>query len=129
MKVAVIFLSAFMDTIQNPVPEHPPPQPANELPLFGVAVKITELPASEVYEQVDPQLMPEGEPVTIPEPVPVFVTVKVYKLEDRAKLAVTVLAALIVVVHVPVPEHAPLQPEKVFPLSGVAVKMTEVPAA
>jgi hypothetical protein len=42
-------------------------------------------------------------------------------------VAVTLWAALSVTAHVPVPVHAPLQPPKVLPASGVAVSVTLVP--
>src|SRR5437879_502618 len=46
------------------------------------------------------------------------------------KIAVTACAALIVTVQVPVPEQLPpLQPEKVEPAAGAAVKVTELPLA
>jgi hypothetical protein len=45
-------------------------------------------------------------------------------------VAVTVVAALSVTVQVPVPEQLPpLQPEKVEPAAGAAVKVTAVPLA
>ena len=45
-------------------------------------------------------------------------------------MAVTVVAALIVTVQVAVPEQPPpLQPVKVEPATGAAVKVTEVPLA
>ena len=44
------------------------------------------------------------------------------------KVAVTVVAALRVTVHVPVPEHPPpLQPVKIEPAAGAAVSVTAVP--
>ena len=43
------------------------------------------------------------------------------------KLAVTVPAAFIVTVQVPVPEHVPDQPPKLDPASGVAVSVTCAP--
>jgi len=47
---------------------------------------------------------------------------------DVEKVAVTVIAAVIVTVQVPVPEHPPPdQPVKVYPLFGEAVKVTDVP--
>ena len=49
-------------------------------------------------------------------------------VQAPANVAVTILAADIVTTHVPVPEHAPLQPANV-PLVGVAVSVTMVPAA
>ena len=63
--------------------------------------------------------------MTIPVPVPDFVTVKLYVVV--AKLAVTDFAALIVTVQVPVPEHAPDQPEKVDPLLVAAARVTDFP--
>src|SRR4030095_2158949 len=48
----------------------------------------------------------------------------------RAKVAWTVVAALSVTVHVPVPEQPPpLQPVKLEPAAGAAVKVTAVPLA
>ena len=65
-------------------------------------------------------------PVTVPVPVPAFVTVKLYAVV--AKDAVTDVAAFIVTVQVPVPEHPPPdQPVKIYPLFGKAVKVTDVP--
>src|SRR2546428_1180661 len=47
-----------------------------------------------------------------------------------AKVAVTVVAALSVTVQVPVPEQLPpLQPVKVEPAAGAAVKVSAVPLA
>jgi hypothetical protein len=43
----------------------------------------------------------------------------------RVNVAVTLLAASIGTLHVPVPEQAPLQPVKVEPAVGVAVRVTE----
>jgi hypothetical protein len=65
-------------------------------------------------------------PVTVPTPVPDFVTVKLYT--DVANVAVTDVAAFIVTVQVPVPEQPPPdQPVKVYPLLAQAVKVTDVP--
>ena len=65
-------------------------------------------------------------PVTVPVPVPGFVTVKLYAVV--AKVAVTDVAAFIVTVQVPVPEHPPPdQPEKVDPLVAEAAKVTDFP--
>jgi hypothetical protein len=50
------------------------------------------------------------------------------KLVPAVKVAVTVVAAFTVAIHVPVPEQPlPLQPVKVEPAAGVAVKVTAVP--
>jgi hypothetical protein len=44
-----------------------------------------------------------------------------------AKIAVTACAALIVTLQAPVPVQAPLQPAKVEPVAGAAVRLTAVP--
>src|SRR5439155_10970033 len=74
------------------------------------------------------QSMPQGGRVTGPPPAPLWLTVGV-KL-CTAKVAVTVVAAPSVTVQVPVPEQLPpLQPVKVEPAAGAAVKVTAVPLA
>ena len=48
----------------------------------------------------------------------------------RTNVAVTVVAAVTVRVHVPAPLHPPpLQPVKVEPVAGVAVRVTTAPLA
>src|SRR5436309_509193 len=72
--------------------------------------------------------MPAGALVTVPLPTPLELTVSVK--DWIANVAVTVVAALGGTVHVPVPEQPPpLQPLKIEPAAGVAVKVTEVPLA
>src|SRR5437773_6450261 len=72
--------------------------------------------------------MPAGALVTVPLPAPALLTVSVK--DCRAKVAVTVCAAFTVTVQVAVPEQPPpLQPAKVEPATGAAVKVTEVPLA
>jgi hypothetical protein len=61
----------------------------------------------------------------VPDPVPAPVTVREYVC--ATKVAVTLRAWLMVTLHAPVPLQAPLQPEKVEPAAGVAVKVTLVP--
>lgn len=69
--------------------------------------------------------MPAGLLVTVPAPLPVFVTVKVY---CGVNVAVTDLTALIVTLHVPVMfVQAPDQPVKTEPDAAVAVNVTAVP--
>jgi hypothetical protein len=77
VKVAFTDWAALMETVQVvAVPEHPPPlQPPNEDPLAAAAVRVTDVPVAKVAEQVVPQLMPAGALVTVPDPVPDFVTV------------------------------------------------------
>ena len=65
-------------------------------------------------------MMPEGEEVTVPDPV--FVIVRVF---DRVNMALTDLSAVIVTVQVvPDTEVQPVQPAKEEPVAGVAVTAT-----
>ena len=73
-----------------------------------------------------PQEMPAGALMTVPLPVPTLLTVsaKVWTV----KVAVTERAALMLTEQeAAVPVHAPVQPLKVEPAAGVAVKVTAVP--
>jgi hypothetical protein len=74
-----------------------------------------------------PQLMPEGDDVTVPVPLPIFVTPSENVVAVLLKVAVTERAAVIDTVHVAVPEHAPLHPANDDPLAAVAVRVTDVP--
>jgi hypothetical protein len=66
------------------------------------------------------------EALRVPDPVPVLVAFRVCWL--RVKAAVTNLLAVIVTVHVFLfTELQPVQPEKLEPVLGVAVRMTTVP--
>jgi hypothetical protein len=126
-KVAVTVVAAFRVTAQVPVPEQPPPlQPEKVEPAAGVAVNVTTVPEVKDVVQVAPQERPAGALVTVPVPAPALDTVRAN--EDCTKVAVTVVAAFRVTVQVPVPaQPPPLQPEKVEPAAGVAVKVTAVP--
>jgi len=64
-----------MDTVQVPVPTHPPPvQPVKVDPAAGVAVNVTSVPLKYCMLQVPDgptlQLMPAGVDVTVPLPDP-----------------------------------------------------------
>src|SRR5216117_2790271 len=115
--------------MQVPAPEQPPPlHPVKVEPAAGVAVRVTAVPTVNEAEQAAPQEIPEGALLTVPLPVPVLVTLRAN--DCWTKPAVTEAAALIVTMQVPVPEQAPpLQPVKVEPAVGVAVKVTAVPLA
>jgi len=94
------------------VPVQPPPdQPANVDPELAAAVNTTLVPWLYVCEQSAPQVMPAGDEVTVPAPVPDLVTLSVYVLS--VNVAVTLAAAVIVTEHVPLPVQAPPQPVKV----------------
>src|SRR5207245_1168124 len=128
LKVAVTVVVAVTVTAHEPVPLHPPPlQPAKTDPAAAVAVNVTAVPVLKVAEQVDPQLISPPPLVTVPDPVPDLMTVKAKVL--RANIAVTVVLAVTVTLHVPVPlQPPPLQPVKFEFAAGVAVRMTVVPA-
>jgi hypothetical protein len=124
--VAVTDVAALTVTAQVPVPEQPPPlQPVKVEPAAGVAVSVTAVPLANEPEHVVPHEIPAGALVTVPPPVPVLLTVSA-KLWS-AKVAVTVCAPLIVTVQEPVPVQPPLQPVKVEPAAGAAVRVTTVP--
>jgi hypothetical protein len=129
VNVAVTAVAAFSVTVQVPVPEQPPPlQPVKVEPAAGVAVRVTAVPTVNEAEQVAPHEMPAGALVTVPLPVPVLVTLRAKDCWTNP--AVTVVAAFSVTVQVPVPEQPPpVQPVKVEPAAGVAVKVTAVPLA
>jgi hypothetical protein len=64
-----------MVTKQVPVPAHPAPDHPLKLdPVPGVAVRVTWLPKAKFAEHVAPQVMPAGDEVTVPDPVPALVT-------------------------------------------------------
>src|SRR5438445_4807164 len=109
-KVAVTDWAAFIVTTQLPVPLHPAPlQLPNTDPLAGTAVNVTDVQLANDALQVAPQLIPTGLLVTVPPPLPVLVTVRVY---NCVNLAFTACAALVVTSQIPIPLHpAPPQPQ------------------
>ena len=134
-KFAVTLRAAVMARVQVvAVPVQAPLQPVKAEPAAGVAVSVTFVPLLKLAEQLAAetpaavgvaQLMPAGLDDTVPAPVVVprlEVTVRVWGAS--VKVAVTLRAALIATVQLPVPVHAPPQPEKVEPAPGVAVSVT-----
>jgi hypothetical protein len=61
-------------TVQVPLPVHALDQPEKVEPPAGVAVRVTFVAATKECEHVEPQLIPAGLEVTVPEPEPDFVT-------------------------------------------------------
>ena len=127
--VAVTVLSWFMVTLQAPEPEHPPPQFPKREPLASRRVRLTGVPELYVCLQSLPQLIRPSPLVTVPVPLPPFCTVSAkFPGGFCVKVAVTDLAGSIVTTQVPVPGHPdPLQPAKLEPAEGLAVRVTEVP--
>jgi hypothetical protein len=67
-----------MVTTQLSVPEQPAPdQPLNLEPAAALAVSVTTVPSSYSALQVAPQLTPDGDELTDPEPEPLFAAVSV----------------------------------------------------
>jgi hypothetical protein len=118
-------LAASIVTEQAPAPEQAPLQPTKKKRGSGVGVRATTVAPGNVNEQVAPQSIPAGALVTLPVPLPDFVT-ESPKL-PRLKVAVTALAAFIVTEQAPVPEHAPLQPANTEPGEALLVSETTVP--
>jgi hypothetical protein len=78
VNVAVTVVGALRVTEHVPTPLHPPPlQPVKVEPASGVAVNVTVVPEVKLAEQVAPQLLiPAGELLTLPVPVPDSATVR-----------------------------------------------------
>jgi hypothetical protein len=125
VNVAKTFWAEFIVTMQAPVPLHAPLQPANVEVPSEVAASVTDVPEEYAAEQVEPQFIPDGELVTVPDPVPVFETVNIFGF--LVNVAVTLFAAFIVTMHAPVPEHAPVQPVKTDVESETADNETNEP--
>jgi hypothetical protein len=107
-----------------PVPEQAPDQPANLERAEATAVSVTAVPCRKACAQLAPQLIPAGLELTVPVPLPAFLSVSVLSL---SKLAVAAWSVLMVRVQLPVPEQAPDQPAKRDPAEAVAVRVTAVP--
>jgi hypothetical protein len=114
-----------MVTTHEAVPEHPPPDhPWKVNPAAGFALRVTVAPSLKLALQVEPQLMPEGAEVTWPVPGPALVIVSACWM--IAKVAVTLVALLMVTEQGPVPAQpaTPDQPVNDDPAEGVAVRRT-----
>lgn len=110
------------------MPEQPPFHPVKTESASAAATRVMEVPGANAALQVVPQERPAGIEVTVPEPVPVRVTVR--ESGVGLKVAPTLFAALMVTVQVfAVPMHAPDQPVKVEPVTAAAVSVTMVPSS
>jgi hypothetical protein len=70
--VTEVLLDAVM--LQLSVPEQPPDQPANVEPVPADAVSVIAVPGAKLALQVCPQVIPAGELLTVPDPVPALTT-------------------------------------------------------
>src|SRR6266566_3828848 len=130
VKRAKIVVLAVRVTVHGPVPEQALPlQPLKIEPVAGVAMSVTTVPLSNAAEQVAPQSIPGGLDVTVPLPEPSRVTERVNCVPPAVtpKRANTVVFAVRVSVQAVVPaQPPPVQPSKVEPVAGVAVRVTAV---
>jgi hypothetical protein len=125
-KLPVTFTGPFIVTVQSPAPLQAPLHPVNEPPAGGVAVSVTPVPVAKTALHAVPQLMPAGTLAMVPAPTRLIASVCVGEMLT-ANVAVTAVAPLTATLHVGVlPEHAPDQPVKLEPASGVAVSVTDV---
>ena len=127
LNVAVTARAAVIDTVHVPVPVHAPLQPANVEPLAAAALSVTDAVLEKLALHVAPQLIPAGFDVTVPLPVPFFVTVSGFVVVVLLNVAVTERAMVICTVQAPVPVHEPLQPANVEPLAAAGVSVTFAP--
>ncbi len=127
VNVAVTEVAAVIATVHVPVPLHPPPlQPMNIEPVDADAVSVTAVPWLYASEQSEPHEIPPGDELTVPLPPPLLPTDSVYVLS--VNVAVTVFAASIVTVHVPMLlQPAPLQHSNYDAADDDAGSVTVVP--
>ncbi len=129
VNVAVTLLADDIETVHwLPLVESQPDQLVNVEPEAAVAASTTDVP--DVYDAVPVLplhvIVPESA-VTVPEPVPDFVTVRVYD-GVKVNVAVTLLADDIETVHwLPLVESQPDQLVNVEPEAAVAASTTDVP--
>src|SRR6266852_2930330 len=76
LNTAVQLLLASMVTVPS-LQSASPCQPEKKEPLAAVAVRVTTVLRANLAWHFDPQLMPTGEELTVPIPVPPFATVSV----------------------------------------------------
>jgi hypothetical protein len=130
LNMAVTVTSVVILITHGSVAEHPPPlHPVKTDPGLAAAVRVMDWPSEYDSIQSNPQLIPAGLLVTVPDPKPDLTTLSsCMESLIRLNVAVTVISASIVNEHVLVPEHPPpTQPAKVESGSAWAVKVTTLP--
>ena len=78
LNVAVTLLAASIVMLHAPVPVHAPNQPAKALPKSGLVVSVTTVALAKSAPHVPPHVIPAGDDVTVPVPVPPLFTVRVF---------------------------------------------------
>ena len=124
-KLAVTDRARDRVTVQVPVPLHEPLHPVNRAPTAGVAVSTTVVLGSKAWLQVLPQLMPDGDEVTEPEPSPASETFSTkpcwpnvaVKARGPDRLSVQLMPV----------QPGSLHPARVEPAAAVAVSVTGTP--
>src|SRR5205807_583515 len=102
LKVAVADCAAVMFTLQVPVPEQAPLQPAKVPPAAAVGVKVTVVPLAKFALQAPGQLIPAGLLVTVPFALPATVTFRGRVLGLVLQLGNVKLAMRVFQLNVPV---------------------------
>src|SRR6185295_8126650 len=74
LNVAITFLVELIVSVQLPMPEQSPLQPAKVLLPIGAAISVTTCPKVKVRVQVEPQLMKVSALATVPVPAPARLT-------------------------------------------------------
>src|SRR5947209_10671567 len=105
-----------MVTTQLPLPVHAPVHPVKVEPVVAEGVNVTCVPLLKLALHVVPQLIPAGLLVTVPVPVPAFVTVKGKVVGLVVTVAVTDCLALIVITPVALPVNARVHAVTVAPV-------------
>ena len=74
MNCAVTLRASLIVTVQLALPLQAPLQPMKVDVLSGTALSVTLLPEAKLWAQSLPQLMPAGEELTVPVPLPLLLT-------------------------------------------------------
>jgi hypothetical protein len=125
LKAAPTAALEFTVNAQEPVPVHAPDHPVNAEFVPAVAARVTWVPGLKVAVQVVPQLIPAGELVIVPRPLPESVIVSASGATLKA--APTDIFSLRVKVQELFPLQAPDHPANVELCAGLAVRVTCVP--
>jgi len=104
-----------------------PAQAAKTEPVAGAAVNVTAVPLLKVPEQLVVQLMPAGELVMAPLPVPALATARVKVCRLKVPVQLLLAPKVTVTAGVVAAQPVPAQVAKTEPAAGAAVNVTAVP--